>query len=451
MVWLPGPTAHLAAALVALLAYVLTSRSERERRAPSVAIGWVLGMMFLPYFAFPLYFLFGRRKLVRMLRHPLPPPADAHWAAVLLAGFGMPPPAPAKVQLHANGGEALMGLWRTIDVAERRLDVCSYLLGRDAFAAELSIRLAERAQSGVAVRVLLDAYGAWLGDRMMWQRMRQAGVEIRMFRPLSMRYSDGPRNLRLHRKLCIADGRVLWSGGRNFAAEYFLGTHESEPWVDLTFDLEGETAVDAAHQFEVDWLVAQGRTPLPMTRGVELAPPGPLTQYLPSGPDQVEDTLRALLIEGCYRADRRILAITPYFVPDEGVLTALRLAACRGVQVSLCLPLRSNHGLADFARNRSLRELAGVGVQIRLLPRMLHAKALVFDDSLALIGSANLDPRSLLLNHEAMTLFYDQAHIEWIADWISGYAAIGVPFVNISPGLAREIGEGLLLTVAFQL
>ncbi len=451
MAALPGPTAHLAAAVLALLAYMLTSRAERERRAPSVAIGWVLGMMFLPYLAFPFYFLFGRRKLIRMVRHPLPPPVDAHWAAVLLAGFGIPPPAPAVACLHRDGAQALLALWRTIDNAQERLDVCSYLLGRDAFAAELCIRLAERAQSGITVRVLLDAYGAWLGDRQMWQRMRMAGVELRMFRPLSLRYSDGPRNLRMHRKLCIADGQILWSGGRNFAAEYFLGDDRHDPWIDLSFDLEGATAADAAHQFEVDWLVAHGRTPRPVTRRVEPDPPGPLTQYLPSGPDQVEDTLRALLIEGCYRADRRIMAITPYLVPDEGVLTALRLAACRGVAVTLCLPKRSNHVLADFARNRALRELAGVGVEIRLTGTMLHAKALVFDDTLALIGSANLDPRSLLLNHEAMTLFYDHTHVEWIADWIAGHAAVGTTFENAKPSLAREVGEGLLLTVAFQL
>jgi len=448
---LPGPTEHLLAAVIALLAYVLTSRAERERRAPSVAIGWVLGMIFAPYLAFPLYFLFGRRKLVRSPRQRLPAAADAHWAAVLLAGFGMPPPARGAVRMHHDGAEALEGLWRTLARARTRLDICSYLLGRDAFAQALCDRLIERAQAGVKVRVLLDAYGAWLGDRRMWKNLRAAGVELRMFRPLSLRYSDGPRNLRMHRKLCVADGEWLWSGGRNLAVEYFLGTDQQPAWIDLSFEVEGDTAVDAAHQFELDWGIARGSTLIATVRACVEAQTGALTQYLPSGPDQAEDTLRALIIEGCYRADRRILAITPYFVPDEGVLAALRLAACRGVQVSLCLPLRSNHRLADFARNRALRELSAAGVGIRLLPRMLHAKALVFDDNLALVGSANLDPRSLLLNHEAMTVFYAPENIEWIANWIGAYAAQGQLFIAKRPGIFRDMGEGLVLTVAFQL
>ncbi len=451
LAFLPGPTEHLLAAVLALLAYVITSRSERERRAPSVAIGWVLGMIFAPYLFFPLYFLFGRRKLVRSPRRPLPAPPEAHWAAVLLAGFGMPAPARGEVRLHQDGAEALAGLIRTFARAQTRLDICSYLLGRDAFAQDLCERIIERARAGVKVRFLLDAYGAWLGDRQLWKRMRDAGVEVRMFRPLSLRYSDGPRNLRMHRKLCVADGAWLWSGGRNLASEYFLGDGESSPWIDLSFEIEGDTAVDAAHQFELDWVIARGSTVVPSVRATVESVTGPQTQYLPSGPDQVEDTVRALLIEGCYRADRRILAITPYFVPDEGVLSALRLAACRGVAVSLCLPLRSNHQLADFARNRALRELAAAGVEIRLLPRMLHAKALVFDDNLGLIGSANLDPRSLLLNHEAMTVFYASEHIEWIANWIGSYAAQGQSFEVQRPGILRDIGEGLVLTVAFQL
>ncbi len=112
---------------------------------------------------------------------------------------------------------------------------------------------------------------------------------------------------------------------------------------------------------------------------------------------RLEDTVHALLIDACFQATHRMIAVTPYFVPDVSLETAMRLAARRGVQIDLCIPAKSNHILADFVRNRSLRALTKAGVAVHLLPYMNHAKAVVFDDSIALCGSCNLDSRSLLL------------------------------------------------------
>ena len=123
---------------------------------------------------------------------------------------------------------------------------------------------------------------------------------------------------------------------------------------------------------------------------------------MPSGPEQVDDTVQALLLSGCFMAQRRILAVTPYFIPDATLLMALTLAARRGVQVDLILPRRSNHRLADVARHRPLRDLAAAGARLWFTPFMLHAKVVVIDEQLALAGSANLDLRSLFLNYELM-------------------------------------------------
>jgi len=174
-------------------------------------------------------------------------------------------------------------------------------------------------------------------------------------------------------------------------------------------------------------------------------------QFVPSGPDQVEDTVHALLVDACYRAERRLFAVTPYFVPDESLETALRLAARRGVQVHLHLPRRSNHPLADFARSRSLRALSAAGAQIHLLPFMLHAKAVVLDETLAISGSVNLDLRSLLLNHEAAVVFYGQEQVRWLSAWIEDLRAQATPFDATPPSLLRDFAEGLLLTLGFQL
>ena len=130
---------------------------------------------------------------------------------------------------------------------------------------------------------------------------------------------------------------------------------------------------------------------------------------------------------------------------------ALRLAARRGVQVTIAMPARSNHRLADFVRARAMRDLARAGVSFRMLPFMAHAKAVVVDEELAMCGSINLDLRSLLLNHEAAVVFYGQDHIDWLAEWIETTASAGEPYRARRPGLLRDVAEGLLLTVAFQL
>jgi cardiolipin synthase len=174
-------------------------------------------------------------------------------------------------------------------------------------------------------------------------------------------------------------------------------------------------------------------------------------QFLPSGPDQAEDTVHALLIDACFHARERMLAVTPYFVPDAALETAIRLAARRGVKIDLVLPATSNHRLADFARNRALRALKHAGANVHLLPYMIHAKAVVFDDSLALSGSVNLDSRSLLLNYECAVVFYGSQEIEWLANWVEALMPGARPFDARAPSLWRDIVEGLLLTVAYQL
>jgi cardiolipin synthase len=317
----------------------------------------------------------------------------------------------------------------------------------------------ERARCGVSVRLLIDGVGAIQLPRSCFAALRSGGVQTAIFSPLLARKTQGPRNLRNHRKMAIADGARLWAGGRNLAAEYFVGSKAAPPWRDLTFDLQGPVASAAAAQFDADWIAAGGRPARHQhlaTAAADLAAQVPAramsrAQFLPSGPDQAEDTVQALLIDACFQASSRMLAVTPYFVPDASLETAMRLAARRGVQIDLVIPAISNHRLADFARNRALRSLSQAGVNVHLLPYMSHAKAVVFDDSLALSGSVNLDSRSLLLNYECAVVFYGDDEINWLATWIAGLIPATSPFDSSPAGLVRDLCEGLLLTVAYQL
>jgi cardiolipin synthase len=490
--WFPRITVHSLVIAISVLIYVLTTRVEHERRPPSIAIAWVLGMIAVPYIALPVYILFGRRKLPRkVLLWSGIRSHCAHWAEDLIESFGLAPSSPCSVHLHRDGEESAAALFDTMSGAAVSLDICTYILGNDVFGREAMQHMIERARSGAQVRLLIDGVGAAQLPRSCFELLNSAGVETAIFSPLFARKTQGPRNLRNHRKMVIADGAKLWAGGRNLAAEYFVGLKGAKPWSDLSFDLRGLVTAAAASQFEADWVAAGGR-PAARTHGSrakaasldfvdgatpagrESAPaahhhptdsassarfesaPARLpsegrAQFLPSGPDQAEDTVHALLIDACFHARERMLAVTPYFVPDAALETAIRLAARRGVKIDLILPAASNHRLADFARNRALRALKHAGANVHLLPYMIHAKAVVFDDSLALSGSVNLDSRSLLLNYECAVVFYGAGEIEWLANWVEALIPGARPFDARAPGLWRDILEGLLLTVAYQL
>jgi len=449
--WLPTISQHLMVTAVALLVYVLTTRAWGVRRPPTAAIAWVTGLVLLPYLFLPLFFLFGTRKLkaVRASQsiHPVP---GEHWAQALIGTFGAQSPEPAVTLFHANGEESRVALYAVIDAAVATLDVCTFLVSNDNLGRSVLDRLLQRAREGVRVRLMVDAIGLWLASPPALAELRRAGVQIAVFNPIASLSRKIPRNLRNHRKMVVADDRWLWSGGRNLAAEYFEGTGGILPWIDLSFDLRGATAAAAALQFQLDWQTAH-RDPGHAIAAHPSAAGNGRTQFVPSGPDQAEDTVHSLMLSACFQAKERLLAVTPYFVPDEALLTAMRLAALRGVEITLVLPSKSNHRLADFVRGRALRALAQAGVQIRLVPRMVHAKAVVVDDSLAWCGSVNLDSRSLLLNYESVVVFYGQAEIRWLAGWVGALAETGKPFVRHPIGLARDLAEGLLLAVAFQM
>jgi cardiolipin synthase len=460
MTW-TGPIAtqwislHGLVVLVGLLVYVLASRSLRQRRQPSAAISWVLFILFIPYLGLPLYLLFGNRKLAHAAGPPalaLPAPASATddaWPRQLAAAMGQPPVASyEKLRIHADGAQALRALWELIDGAERELDLCSFILARDAIGKALVARLIGKARAGVKVRLLLDAFGRVMGGWPDLRALEAAGAHVTV--PLLHWPPKGRFNMRNHRKLVVADGVRLWCGGRNFAAQCFEGARNRVPWQDLTFDLSGPLAQQAGELFERDWAFATGSPRAESQRTTHTASP-PYAQVIASGPDQADDTVHALLVTACFKARSRIIAATAYFLPSDALLMALSLAARRGIDVELVLPRRSNHHMADLARHRALRDLAAAGARIWLVPRMLHAKVVVIDDELALAGSTNLDARSMFLNYELMVAFYAPADVRRFAAWIEGQRAAAKPYKARPPGLLLDLTEGLVLWLAFQL
>ena len=443
--------------VIGLFIYMLTTHSLQQRRAPAAAISWVLAIALIPYIGLPLYLLFGTRKIVHSRSRILSTAAtpglnlDDTWPRQLAASMGQPPVASYEsLRIHVDGEQALQSLWELIDNAEHQLVLCTFILGRDSMGRALIERLINKAHSGVKIRLMIDGVGRNMSGRVNLCSLKAAGAQIALFGPiLHVPFKSGT-NMRNHRKMLIADGVRLWCGGRNFAAEYFESVSKHGPWKDLSFDLKGLLAAQALELFERDWAFAT-RSPMPERDPAEQITSEPFAQVIASGPDQADDTVHDLLVTACFKARSRITAVTPYFVPSDALLMALSLAARRGVTVDLILPKRSNHAMADFVRHRALRELAGSGGRVWLAPYMLHAKAVVIDDSLALSGSANLDSRSMYLNYELMVAFYAAADILRFASFIEDHRKAAERYLARKPGLLRDLTEGLVLWLAFQL
>ena len=448
---------HGLVVMAGLMTYVVVSHTLRQRRHPAAAIAWVITLALMPYIGLPLYLIFGTRKLVRA-KGGIPRTlgaagtrAEDAWPQRLAAAMNLAPAATYQgLRIHENGEEALHALWEQVDSAARTLDFCTYVLGQDPMADALCQKLVRKAHEGVKVRLLLDGVGSMFEGHPNRRALAAAGVDVAIFVPPLHSPRRGRINLRNHRKMAIADGSWLWCGGRNLTAQYFEGAPGATAWKDLSFDLRGALAERALECFEGDWALATERArkkQVPIAEGAS----GPIAQLFPSGPDQSDDTVYSLLVTAFFKARERIAAVTPYFVPDSTLLMALTLAARRNVAVDLVLPATSNHPMTDLARHRALRELAGAGVRIWLVPEMIHAKAIVVDDAVAVVGSANLDERSLFLNFELMVAFYERDDVRRYADWIDRQASGATRYVARAPGLLRDLSEGLVLWLAFQL
>lgn len=445
---------HVVFVLGGLLLYVITTRARRQRRHPSAALAWVLTIVLLPYVAVPLFLLLGSRKLAKhTVAAPLPLPVDGPaplWAGAFLAGQGLAPPSGnASVRFHADGIAAQSTLMDIIDAAGHSIRLATFILADDEVGNAVTDALARRARAGIAVNVLLEPLSRLSCSKRQLERLRAAGVDVRWANAGRHDRFETRLNLRYHRKLVVCDGAVLWSGGRNLANEYFTHDAHSTPWVDLSYDVRGPLAVEAGAMFARDWRQSGGGAlvSLPVTVPAGNVP----AQLVASGPDYADENYYGLLLAGAFQAREWIVAVTPYFVPDDALLVAWRMACRRGVRVTLVVPRRSNHRLADWARGRALRDLAAAGADIRLFPRMIHAKAIVIDDTIALCGSANLDSRSLFLNFEMMVAFYGAAQIDWLAQWINARAAESTPYTIREPSLPVDLAEGVVRVVGFQL
>lgn len=437
MIWLEN---HAIIVFAAVLIVVTAILILQPRRTPQSTLAWLLFVIMLPYVAVPAFLALGFRKQSESFdrvtfqdgKAPARIDRDRHSIDHLLRCYGQPPATEGnRVKLLTSGETAFEELMALIEDAEQRIEATFYVLARDAVGRLFVEALIRRAEEGVAVRLLLDWYGSLFAPRAELRNLVAAGGEVAYFAPFLRNPLKGYINLRNHRKMVIADGRRVFSGGMNIGDVYLGPIPSKKRWRDLAYRLEGPAVSAFGSVFASDWQAAGNPAPPPIEPDAPRAMKGgAVAQLAVSGPDIPNDALHDAILTGCHNAKQRIWIVTPYFLPTPALNEALAIAGRRGVDTRIIVPKRSNQRIADFARGAYLRELQDAWCGIYFyLPGMNHAKATVIDGT-AIVGSANIDIRSLLLNFEASLVLYSKAEVDGIAEWIEtlcARSAKGVP------------------------
>ena len=414
---------HLTAWLIgAWLLYVLWVGGWiiLQKREPAATISWLLGLALIPYVGFLVYYFFGPQRIHRQRlrrersRAGLPDapvrgdPECRELAQLGRATTGLAPTTATDVKL-LSGAAKYEALLADIAQAGRYIHLEYYIWHPDHIGTRVRDALVERAKAGVAVRLLLDAVGAVKCDDDFFRPLSDAGGEVAWFHPLRIvRFGKRPwLNLRNHRKIVVIDGAVAYTGGMNITDDQDARAVPSA-YRDLHLRLAGDVVGVLQAVFMDDWAYATGRVPsVPSTVG---SGPGDIhAQVLTSGPDSRWESIHRLHVGAIHAAKQRVWLVTPYFVPGEAGMMALTSAALGGLDVRLVVPKLSDSRVVTYAARSYFDELLAAGVKIyEYGPRLMHSKALLVDEDLALIGSANFDHRSFRLNFEVQVLFRDR-------------------------------------------
>jgi cardiolipin synthase len=400
-----------------------------QRRTPAASRTWLLLIFLLPWPGLVVYALFGRVHLprrryemqelasgrIREVQARLALPAsraalrpELQPVALLgqqLGDFAVS--AGNHVELLTDYAGLIDRLIADLDATVQTAHLLFYILEDDESGRRVELALGRAARRGVRCRVLMDAVGSKRGLRSLGVRLQGQGVEVRPMMPVGFfRRNTARFDLRNHRKLVILDSRVGYTGSQNIVNPEFVPSHPNE---ELMARLTGPVVAQLQAVFLADHYFESGQPLDYQDLFPELAPAGSSpAQLIPSGPGYGRQNGQEFIVAMLYAARRRVVITTPYFVPDEPVLQAIRTATLRDVAVHLVVSMHANQLVTQFAQRSYYETLLAAGVQIHLYePRFLHAKHLTVDDDIALLGSTNMDIRSFALNAEINLLIYD--------------------------------------------
>ncbi|GFO68756.1 cardiolipin synthase [Geomonas limicola] len=414
--------------LLAILALLSAGHALINKRDPRSALGWILTCLAIPLLGPLFYWGMGVNRIYSRARRwhreageiphwpertnavSVPLPADLAYlkelrrlsdrvvSAHLIPGN--------SITLLEHGEEAYPAMLAAINGATSSVHLCTYIFDGDQTGRRFTEALKKVAERGVEVRVIVDSLGAKYSRPTAKKLLKGSRVQFRSFLPLR---PGGYLNLRNHRKILVVDGRIAFTGGMNLGDRHLV--ERDNPQVkDLHFRVAGPAVADLQRTFLEDWRFAKGEHLTGLRYFPELPPLGSaLVRAVSDGPDKEFRKLNWIILGAISCARRRVLIVTPYFIPDRPLISALVTAALRGVAITLVLPGKNNLPFVQWASYTYLWELQQYGVRIfSQPPPFVHTKFMVVDGSWSLIGSANLDPRSLRLNFEFNLEVYDR-------------------------------------------
>lgn len=455
MEYLPTPSFPMALHL--LLTIAIAVRVIMRRPATGVALAWILFVIGLPIVGAAVYVMIGERRLgPRRARWQLMQHDDFRrlcdamiadglteidWSRHSAAAGGLnrlgrrttgsPTVRGSNVALFSDTPAIFRRLVEDIDAAKTSLLMEFYIWCPGGAADDVLEAVIRAAGRGVACRLLIDALGAgpwWRTGQP--KRLRDAGVELRAALPVGpFRTVVGRTDLRLHRKIAVVDGRVAWTGSMNLVdPRYFKQDAGVGQWVDAMVRIDGAAVAPLSAIATGDWIVETGETLHELLDDIDLDHVHPADdaciQVIPSGPGASGNALLQMLLAAINAAQDDLIITTPYLVPDDALLWALRGAAGRGVRVRIVLPEKVDSVLTRYASRSYYQDLLDAGIELFLFRGgLLHTKSLIVDDAIAMFGTVNFDMRSLWLNYEVALFLYDAGFATTLRGLQEGYIA----------------------------
>lgn len=403
-----------------------------DNRQPSKTMAWLLVLIFVPIVGIILYFFFGqntrkersmsqrsmdeltkRSMLEFVVQKDLKLPT--HYQPLIQLFTNQNTALPFKdneVDIFVEGADFFLALLKAIGQAKDHIHIESYIIEDDALTNLIADALIDKAAEGVEVRMIYDYVGCWKVPSRYFERLRAGGVDVRSFMPVHFPAFTGKVNYRNHRKLAVIDGKIGFIGGMNIAMRYMRGS-KYRPWRDTHLRIRGGAVYGIQRAFLVDWyfvnrtLISSQKYYPPLDTSIsnnciaQVVTSSPISPW----PEIMQGYVRILL-----QAQHYVYMETPYFLPTEPVLFALRTAAVAGVDVRLMLPKHSDVKIVEWASRSYISTMIEAGVKVYLYTEGFnHSKLLVADDNLCTCGSTNIDFRSFENNLEANIFFYDQS------------------------------------------
>ncbi len=404
-----------------------------DNRNPVKTIAWVLILIFLPYIGLVLYIFFGQRyrkvkiiskKSIRSIEsNPAYlyeeldpanyPPACTEMIRLLRKNNSHPVFSGNDVRLLLSGTEKFDALFDDIRNATKHIHLEYYVFEKSIIGNELQHLLIEKAKEGVEVRVIYDALGSWSTSKAFFQEMKDAGIQVMPFLRILLPWLSPKTNYRNHRKIAVIDGCIGYTGGINVADRYIDGA-QFKHWRDTHVRIVGDGVYGLQTAFLIDWFFVSRNLITSKYYFPDIAAKGnSLVQIATSSPDTDWEGIMQGLFSMVTNAKKYVYVQTPYFLPNESLLTAMQTAALSGVDIRLMVPFRSDTLIAMKGMQSYFTEVMEAGVKVYVYKKgFLHSKTMVSDDIVSTVGSTNLDYRSFELNFEVNAFIYDEAFAE---------------------------------------